>query len=200
MPQAAKLPGTRGFFKNIFSGKESAPGSEAAPDKRLLQKNCRFSGKVLPQTAKLPGTSGFFKNKSIFWKKFCPRQRSCPGQVASSKKSIYWQKFCPRQRSCLGQVARSKEVGFLRRSPAPGSEAAGDKWLVPKKVSFLIKKQTAPGSEAAREEWRVQKKINEKVLPQASKLPRTSGLFKKNHFLRQTTAQCNEVVRDTLRV
>ena len=43
--------------------------------------------------------------KSDFWKKFCPRQRSCPRQVACSKNSqIFENKFCSRQRSCPGQV------------------------------------------------------------------------------------------------
>ena len=64
LPQAAKLPGASGFLKKMI-----------------------FWKKVLPQAAKLPGTSGFFKKKSIFCQQFCPRQRSCPGQVASSKKS-----------------------------------------------------------------------------------------------------------------
>ena len=50
-----------------------------------------------------------FKKRVYFEKKFCPRQRSCPGQVASSKKSSSGKKFCPRQRSCPGQVACSKE-------------------------------------------------------------------------------------------
>ena len=45
LPQAAKLPGTSGFFqKNDFLEKSSAPGSEAAWDKWLLQTK-RFSGK-----------------------------------------------------------------------------------------------------------------------------------------------------------
>ena len=65
--------------------------------------------KVLPQAAKLPGTSGLFKKTQFFGKKFCPRQRSCPGQVACSKKT------------------------YVEKSSAPGSEAARDKWLVQKK-------------------------------------------------------------------
>ena len=122
MPQATKLPGTSGFFrKSRFSGKSSAPGSEAAWDKWLVQKKVRF-----------------------LRKKFCPRQRSCPGQVACSKK-----------------------VEFLRKSSAPGSAAAPDKWLVQKKVRFLRKN-----------------------LPQAAKLPGTSGLFKRKVcFLRKALPQ-----------
>ena len=98
----------------------------------------------MTQAAKLPRTSGLFK-KTISEKTFCPRQRSCPGQVACSKKSdfrervlpqaaklpvtsglfkkspISEKKFCPRQRSCPGQVACSKDVGFFIKSSAPGS-------------------------------------------------------------------------------
>ena len=88
LPQAAKLPGTSGFFKKKqFSAKSSAPGSEAARDKWLLKEKVDFLEKVLPQTAKLPGISGPFKKKGhVLREKFCPRQRSCPGQVACSKK------------------------------------------------------------------------------------------------------------------
>ena len=89
LPQDSKLPGTSDLFKKTsrFFRTSSAPGSEAARDKWLVQ-----------------------KNKSYFEKKFCPGQRSCPGQVACSRK---------------------KHV--LRNSSAPGSEAARDKWLVQKK-------------------------------------------------------------------
>ena len=112
LPQAAKLPRTSGFFKKSrLSGKCSAPGSEAAWDKWFLHKKNHFLPKVLPQAAKLPRTSGSFKKKS--GKMFCIRQRSCPGQVASSKTKR-----------------------FPGRSSAPGSEAARDKWLVQKKNRF----------------------------------------------------------------
>ena len=107
------------------------------------------------------------------------RQRSCPGQVVSSKKSIFWKKFSPRQRSCPGQVASSKKIDFLGSS-APGSEAAWDKWLLQKTSTFWNKnllqaaklprkrgcfkkesrfsgKSSAPGSEAARDKWLLQK-------------------------------------------
>ena len=66
LPQAAKLPGASGLFKQKV---------------RLLREN----NNNLPQAAKLPGTSGFFKKNRISEKKICPRQRSCPGQVACSK-------------------------------------------------------------------------------------------------------------------
>ena len=88
---------------------------------------------------KLPGTSGLFKKSQIFRKKFCPGQRSCPGQVASSKGSQ-----------------------FSARSSAPGSEAARDTWLLIKTTGFL-----------------------EKVLPQAAKLPGTSGFYKKKSIFCQ---------------
>ena len=97
----------------------------------------------------MPGISGFFKKKAHFLRrKFCPRQRSCPGQVASSKKGSYFEEkvlpqaaklpgtsglskktrfsgntFCPRQRSCPGQVASSKRSEFWEKS------SALDKWF-----------------------------------------------------------------------
>ena len=66
-----------------------------------------------------------------------------------------------------------------------------------KKVDFL-EKSSAPGSEAARDKWPLQKKLNflPKVLPQAAKLPGTSGLFKKKHFLRTSSAPGSEAARD----
>ena len=63
MPQAAKLPRTSGLFKTSRN----------------------FEKTVLPQAAKLPRKSGLFKKSLISEKKFCPWQRSCPGQVASSE-------------------------------------------------------------------------------------------------------------------
>ena len=57
----------------------SAPGSEAARDKWLLQKKYFFEKTVLPQAAKLPGTSGFFKTKSFFEKKVLPQATELPG-------------------------------------------------------------------------------------------------------------------------
>ena len=64
LSQAAKLPGTSGLF-NTSLRLSSAPGSEAARDKWLVQKIIRFLRKVLPQAAKLPRTSGLFKKMSI---------------------------------------------------------------------------------------------------------------------------------------
>ena len=47
---------------------------------------------------------------------------------------------------------------FLRKSSAPGSEAARDKWLVKENVRFL-RQSSAPGSEAVPDKWFVQKKV-----------------------------------------
>ena len=94
LSQATKLPGTCGLFKNknLILRKSSPPGSGAARDKWPIQ-----------------------SNKSFFEEKNCPRQRSCSGQVASSKNIFFDEKFCPRQRSCPGQVACSKNGSCLRR-------------------------------------------------------------------------------------
>ena len=146
-----------GFEKIFCPRRRSCPGQVASSKK----KHCFLETKSLPQAAQLPGTSGFFKKKMIFWAKICPRHRSCPGQVARSRTSglfkksqILDKKFCPRQRSCPGQVVSSKKTQFSGKSSAAGSEAARDKLLLIKKVDFL-----------------------EKVLPQAAKLPGTSGFL-----------------------
>ena len=88
--------------------------------------------------------------------------------------------FCPRQRSCPGQVASSKKVGFLRKKVLPEAAKLPGTSGFFEKVVFLIK-SSAPGSEAARDKWLLQKsRISEKkILPQAAKLPGTSGFFKK---------------------
>ena len=87
-------------------------------------------------------------------------------------------RFCPRQRSCPGQVASSRKNEFSAESSAPGSEAAQDKWLVQKSLNFeekllpqaaklpgtsglfkkshILRKSSAPGSEAARDKWLVE--------------------------------------------
>ena len=59
-----------------------------------------------------------------------------------------------------------KQVRFLRNKTVPGSEVAQDKWSVEKKYVFL-----------------------EKNLPQAAKLPGTSGFFKKHDFLEKNLPQ-----------
>ena len=99
-----------------FSERSSAPGSEAAQDKWLLQK------------------------KSFFENKFCPRQRSCPGQVASStNKSVFEKKFCPRQRSCPGQVVCSKKSLFLRKVLPQAAKLPGIRGLLKKNKSNFEK-------------------------------------------------------------
>ena len=72
-----------------------------------------------------------------------------------------------------------KKVIYIRKSSAPGSEAAQDKWLLQKKVGFL-RTSSAPGYEAALDKRLLQKRIDflVRVLPQAAKLPGTSGSFK----------------------
>ena len=101
--------------KNVDFWKSSAPDSEAARDKWLLQKNVDLLAKVLPQAAKLPGTSGSFKNSRISEKKFCPRQRSCPCQVARSRES--GQPLQERARSAF-RANLSQNPGFGAQGPA----------------------------------------------------------------------------------
>ena len=92
---------------------KSAPGSEAARDKWFLQKKNRSSGKSYALGSEAARDKWLLQEKVEFLEKFCPRQRSCTGQVASSKKiRILRKKFCPRQRSCPGQVACSKKSKF----------------------------------------------------------------------------------------
>ena len=194
MPRAAKLPGRSGFFKKIIFCQSFAPGSEVARDKWLLQEKVNFLRKVLPKAAKLPGTSGFFNKNVDFWKEFCPRQRSCPGQVVSSK-NRFLEKSAPGSEAARDKLPLQKNnflpkvlpqaaklpgtSGFFKRKgrisgkcSAPGSEATWDKWLLPKKVKFL-----------------------EKVLPKAAKLPGTSCYFpKKSNFWKN--APGSEAARD----
>ena len=90
------------------------------------------------------------------------------------------EKLCPRQRICPGQVASSKQKSiFWKKSSAPGSEAVRDKWPPSSKKNQFSAKSSAPGSEAARDKWLLIEKVDilEKVLPQAAKLPRTSGFL-----------------------
>ena len=160
---------------------------------------------MLPQAAMLPGTSGLFKKKSQLQEKFCPRQRSCLGQVAcSNNKPVLRNNSAPsseaardkrfvHKNSCLEtflpQAAKlpgtsglfiKKIIRFFRNNSAPGSGAARDKRLVQNNRP-LFEKSSAAGSEAAWDKWLVRKKNRflRKVLPQAAKLPGTSGLFKK---------------------
>ena len=72
----------------------------------------------------------------------------------------------------------SEKNRFSGKSSVPGSEAARDTWLLQKKQ--FSANSSVQGSEAAREKLLLIKKIDflEKVLPQAAKLPGTSGFFK----------------------
>ena len=103
----------------------SARRSLRIPESPFLRFPTFCSARRSPRIPESP----FFENK------FCPRQRSCLGQVACSKqKSDFEKQFYPRQRSCLGQVPCSRKIRFLRESSPPGSEAARDKWLVKKNI------------------------------------------------------------------
>ena len=136
---------TRGQHDTCQHGTLAQATSLHAPNTRPTRSQHAARDKWLLQKSRISG------------KKFCPRQRSCPRQVASSKKvgflrkssapgneaardelllqtnRISEKKFCHGQRSCPGQVACSKTtIIFLRESPAQGSEAAQDKWVVQK--------------------------------------------------------------------
>ena len=90
LPQAAKLPGTSGFFKKSpILRKSSAPGSEAARDKWLIQKKNNFLPKVLPQAAKLPGTRGLFKKNHILRKSSAPGSEAARDKLLLQKKVIF---------------------------------------------------------------------------------------------------------------
>ena len=115
LPQAAKLPGTSGLFKNklFLIGKicprqrscpgqvacskknicleKTAPSSEAARDKRFVQKKSQFL-----KTSSAPGSEAapdtwLLQKSQISGKKFCP------GQVFRSRESE--QPLRPRARS-----------------------------------------------------------------------------------------------------
>ena len=89
-----------------------------------------------------------------------------------------------------------KQNMFFSEKTVPGSEAAHDKWLVQKK-GHILRKSSAPGSEAAWDKWFLLRKVNflETVLPQAAKLPRTSGFFKKNDFWKKVPPQAAKLPR-----
>ena len=89
LPQAAKLPGTSGVFKRkvrLFR-KSSAPGSEAARDKWLVQKSAICEKKFCPQAATLPGTSGLFKQKTLI-----SERKSATGSEAARDKWLVQKK------------------------------------------------------------------------------------------------------------
>ena len=64
MPQAAKLPGTSGFFPKKFDFLEKVLPAKL-PRTSDVFKKVRFLRKKLPQAAKLPWTSGSFPQKII---------------------------------------------------------------------------------------------------------------------------------------
>ena len=112
---------------------------------------------VLPQAAQLPGTGDSF-TKVDFWKKFCPRQRSCSGQVTSSKTNIdFLEKVLP-QAAQLPQTC-----DFFNNKSISGKNLPQAAQL-PRIGDFFENKPI----------------FKENVLPQAVQLPRTGDFFKKN--------------------
>ena len=78
--------------------------------------------------------------------------------MASNNKVDFLENNLPQAASLPGTSGFFKKSQFLRKSSAPGSEAARDKWLVQKKNQFL-RKSSAPGSEAAWDKWLLQKEV-----------------------------------------
>ena len=80
-------------------------------------------------------------------------------------------------------MASSPQSQISGKGSAPGSEAAWDKWLFPYKVKVMEKvlPQAAklPGTSGL---FKINPSFEKEVLPQAAKLPGTSGLFKKMIF------------------
>ena len=147
----------RNHTRSCFEKKSSAPGSEVAWDKWRVQKN-----HVL-RTRFAPGSEAAQDKWFVQKKCHILRNSSAPGSEAA------WDKlFLPKKNQISGT------------SSAPGSEAARDRWLFPYKVNIMEKfsprQRSCPGQVAS------SKKIDflVKVLPQAAKLPRTSGFFKKS--------------------
>ena len=111
-----------------------------------------------------------------------PQAAKLPGTSDFFKKNYFLRKSsAPGSEAARDKWFVQKKVPILRISSAPGSEVAQDKWFVQKKVHCL-RKSSAPGSEVARDKWLLQKKcqfFEKNILHQAAKLPRTSGLFEK---------------------
>ena len=121
----------------------------------------------MSQAAKLPRTGGSLQNNRISVNK------TAPGSEAARDK---W--LLPKTSQNSG------------KSSAPGSEAARDKWLLPK--ASQVSGKNAPGSEAAWDKWLFFPKhiFCKQNLPQAAKLPRTSGFFQKQvKFLEKNLPQ-----------
>ena len=163
--------------------KSSAPGSEAARDKWLVQKKHFFGEEVLPQAAKLPGTSDVFKKKRFLRISSAPGSEVARDKWFLQKNIVFEEKIRPGQRSCPGQVACSKIVVFFSGKNLPNRitknksnvenkrffvligmhtiEGYGSEMCVAKFgtiQSRFLRKSSAPGSEAARDKWLVQKK------------------------------------------
>ena len=87
MPQAAKLPGTSGFFKKVeFLAKVLPRAAKLPKTSDFFTNKVDFLAKVLPQAAKLPGPSGLFKKNRIFEKS------SAPGSEAARDKWLLQKK------------------------------------------------------------------------------------------------------------
>ena len=181
---------TSGLFKknSYFLRTNSAPGSEAARDKWLVQKiHHFFRKKQLPEAAKLPGTSGLFKKRSDSEKKFCPRQRSCPGQVACSKNNQFSAKSsAPGSEAARNKLPLTKNRFYGKKVLPQAAKLPGTSGFFKKKSIFCKKfcprQRSCPGQVASYNKQKQKNNSLEKVLPQAAKLPGTSCLFKKNIF------------------
>ena len=71
----------------------------------------------------------FNKRVGFLKKKSCPRQRSCPGQVGSSKKQASEKKFCPGSAAApdkfLGREKATNRCSQGRGAPFGGPDAGG---------------------------------------------------------------------------
>ena len=100
-------------------------------------------------------TVRLFQTKVEFLEKFCPRQQSCPGQVASSKKVEFLKnKFCPRRRSWPGHMASSqKNIEFPGKvlpqaAKLPGQVASSKQKSISCK-KFCPRQRSCPGHVAS---------------------------------------------------
>ena len=112
---------------------------------------------------------------------------------------FFEKKFWPRRRSCPGQVASSPKNKFLENSSAPGSETAWDKWLPPNKTKQQLSgKNMSQAAKLPQTSGFFQKKVTflEQVLPQAAKLPRTSGFRQKMEILKTVLPQAAQLPLD----
>ena len=103
LPQAAQLPWTSGLLKKS----------------QILEKT------HLAQAAKLPRTSGFFQKVALL-EKFCPRQRSCPGQVVSSETKIISEEVLPQAAKLPRTSATGRTGGRTDRQTGGRVDRQGD--------------------------------------------------------------------------